>query len=389
MIKIIMKKTSRGAREKPTSSLVRVRDGKKITVNDFLQLQERYKAIKDEPEKGFFLGIADYVKHIAEHPGLDAVTGSIKKVQVKDEKKVALKDKKYKKVKKTSRRYRPKDDWIAIKVPAIIDEGLYNQVQKQLKDNYELTQRNVKNKYLLSGKLYCVCGRKRTGEGPQKGKHLYYRCTDRVHMHPLPRKCFEKGINARVADKLIWDGIARYMTSPKVLKSQVERWMNDRVKETKQTQGSAEELEKELLKIKKEEQRYIKAYGAEMIDSSQLKEATDDLKLQKRSVERQIMAIRTNDRVRSLELPGEDEINRFCDVARDVIGDLKFESKQLIVRKVVDKIVGKQKDLRVYGHLPLNTSVFATLEKGGVKNVKFRTERRDSWVTQRRQKYPV
>lgn len=292
-----------------------------------------------------------------------------------------LKEKKYKKVKKTSRRYRPKEDWIEIEVPAIIDEGLYKQVQKQLKENYELTQRNVKNKYLLGGKIYCVCGRKRTGEGPQKGKHLYYRCTDRVYRHPLPRKCHEKGINARIADKLVWDGISNYMTDPKVLKKQVKRFMGEQEKETKQVDKSVEELKKELARIKKEEQRYIKAYGAEMIDSSQLKESTEDLKQQRKSIEKQIFAIQKSDRTGDFSTPEEREIDEFCKIAYKVIDDMRFEAKRSIVRKVVDTIVGTQTDIKVYGHLPINTSIIASLKKGGVQDVKFQTKRRDSWAS--------
>lgn len=291
-----------------------------------------------------------------------------------------LKERKYKKVKKTSKKFRPKEDWIEIKVPSIINDTLYYKVQKQLMDNYELISRNVKNHYLLSGKIFCACGRRRTGEGPQKGKHLYYRCTDRVHMHPLPRKCHEKGINARIADKLVWDGITNYMTSPKVLKAQVKRWMGDQAKETKEVDKSVEELKKEMLKIKKEEQRYIKAYGAEMIDSDQLKSSTEDLKQQRKSIEKQIFAIQKSDRVGEFSYPEDREIDEFCKIAYKIVGDMGFEAKQSIVRKVVDTIIGTQLDIKVYGHLPINTSIIANTWKGGYQDVKFKTKRRDSWV---------
>lgn len=98
-----MKKQGENASEKKTGSVVLDLDKvktTKITVNDFIQLRERYESIKDEPEKGFFLGIADYVKHIAEHPGLDAIAASIKEQQRADEKKITVIEKKlYKEIK--------------------------------------------------------------------------------------------------------------------------------------------------------------------------------------------------------------------------------------------------------------------------------------------------
>lgn len=301
-----------------------------------------------------------------------------------------LKDIKYKRIKKTSRRFKPEEDWISISAPAILDESLYQKVQKQLKENYELTARNVKNKYLLSGKIYCSCGRRRTGEGPQKGKHLYYRCTDRVYMHPLPRKCHEKGINARIADKLVWDGISNYMTSPKVLKSQVKRWMEDKNRQIIQADKSIEDLKHELTRLKREEQRYIKAYGAEMIDSEQLKESTEDLKKQRKSIEQQIFSMQ-KDTLPSdkFNYPEDTEIDEFCKVAHRVIGDIGFEAKQAIVRKVVDTIVGTQLDIKVYGHLPINSSIIANIWKGDTQDVEFETSSRNCRVAKCRQKHAV
>lgn len=99
-----MKKQGKSASNKKAGTVVLDLDkvkSNKITVNDFIQLRERYESIKDEPEKGFFLGIADYVKHIAEHPGLDAIAASIKEVQREDEKEITAIEKKLRKELKT------------------------------------------------------------------------------------------------------------------------------------------------------------------------------------------------------------------------------------------------------------------------------------------------
>ena len=100
-----------------------------------------------------------------------------------------LKTDTYRKIKKSSRRLTPKEEWIFIPVPAIIDKDLFECTRAQLATNYALCIRNKKNAYLLAGKIRCVCGRTRSGEGPLKGKHLYYRCTDKVLRFPLPREC--------------------------------------------------------------------------------------------------------------------------------------------------------------------------------------------------------
>ena len=42
----------------------------------------------------------------------------------------------------------------------------------------------------------------------QRGKYLYYNCTNRVRSYPLPPTCIERGINARIADELVWQKVA-------------------------------------------------------------------------------------------------------------------------------------------------------------------------------------
>ncbi len=51
------------------------------------------------------------------------------------------------------------------------------------------------------------------------------------------------------------------------------------------------------------------------------------------------------------ELPLPDQIEEFAEKSVKVPGDLNFESKQAIVRSVVDKIVGTQERLQVSGFI--------------------------------------
>ena len=123
-------------------------------------------------------------------------------------------------------RLTPKEEWIFIPVPAIIERDLFERTRAQLATNYAQCMRNKKNPYLLAGKIRCVCGRTRSGEGPLKGRHLYYRCTDRVLRYPLPPECRERGLNARIADELVWQQMVQLMSSPELMRQQVERRMN-------------------------------------------------------------------------------------------------------------------------------------------------------------------
>jgi site-specific DNA recombinase len=264
-----------------------------------------------------------------------------------------LKQEKYKKVKKSSRRFRPQEDWINILCPKLIDQELFDRTRQKLKSNFELCNRNKKNEYLLSGRIFCTCGKRRNGEGPQKGKHLYYRCSSRVHSFPLKSECLEKGINARIADKTVWEKLSRLMSSPELIRRQTERWINKKSVKKVSAIGSTETLENELNTLKKEEQRYLKVYGAELISFEKLQELLGDIKTKQMGIEGQINTLKEQALDAPKNLPNKEQIKSFVQKAQELLPILGFETKRVIVRELVEKIVASQREMTVYGYLPL------------------------------------
>ena len=289
-----------------------------------------------------------------------------------------LKNEKYKKIKKSSRRKRPRDEWITIPVPAIIALGVFEKAGRQLQANFTFCQRNKKNEYLLAGKIECVCGRKRAGEGVWQGKHLYYRCADRIYSFPLPHTCKEKGINARIADQLVWQKIAGLMSSPKLLIEQAKRWFKSR--QTKTTAGFVDiaALKTEIEKLKGQEERYNKAYGAQVFTLEQLQAYTAPIKEKVAALGGQIAtATREANQNQVNALPGQSEIQAFAEKAKLALQDLNFGAKRAILLNTVEKIIGTKQLLQVSGYIPL------------IQNVEYKTNDRHRWPAQRRKIYPV
>lgn len=112
------------------------------------------------------------------------------------------------------------EEWLSVKVPAIVTPELFDKVQVQLALHKRVnTRNNSRNQYLVAGLINCVCGKARTGNPASKG-NLYYRCTDRLSKYPLPRVCFEHGINAPVLDALVWDNVKTLLLDPQLVTQQ-------------------------------------------------------------------------------------------------------------------------------------------------------------------------
>ncbi|MFA6322131.1 MAG: recombinase family protein [Candidatus Buchananbacteria bacterium] len=265
-----------------------------------------------------------------------------------------LKHEKYKKMKKTSRRKKPREEWITIPVPAIISQEIFEKAGRQLKTNFALCQRNKKNEYLLAGKIFCACGRKRTGEGYANKHNLYYRCTDRTLSFPLPPKCEEKGINAIIADKLVWQKITSLMSSPALMTAQANRWFKNRQTKSQATLIDTDSLNEQVGKLKGQEERYNKAYGAGVFDLEQLKDYTTPIRQKISQFEIQIAQANNNVGQNQLIPPNNNEMEIFAKKAKEVLKNLKFAAKREIVLNTIEKIIGTRHTLQVSGYLPLN-----------------------------------
>jgi site-specific DNA recombinase len=265
-----------------------------------------------------------------------------------------LKNEKYKKMRKTSRRFRPIEEWNIIPIIPIIDKVLFEKAGKQLKANFALCQRSRKNEYLLAGKIECECGRKRAGEGYYNKPNLYYRCSDRVLSFPLPPKCEERGINARVADKLVWNKITSLMSSPKMLADQIERWFKARQGKAKTTSVDIEALKKEIKKLKEHEERYTKAYGAGVFNLEQLQEYTTPLRDKMSQLETLITQATSETNELQLQTPNDQEVKSFTEIAKKTLEDLKFPAKRAIILNTVEKVIATQQQLEVTGYIPVS-----------------------------------
>ncbi len=297
-----------------------------------------------------------------------------------------IKTEKYKKIKKSSRKVRSKDEWFPVQVPAIIDKDLFERTQKQMIVNNQFAMRNKKNDYLLSGLVYCSCNNKRSGEGNSKNGHRYYRCTDRILRYPLPKECRAKGVNASVFDSVVWTSVANLLTNPQLIKKQTDRW-NSHQQNHFVEKYDISILEKSLASLEEEENRYLKAYGAEIISLEQYADQIKDLKLKKEAIRNKISAQETGlkNGITTINLT-DSTLNRFCDRIKASLFGLTFQERQFIVRKILKNVTTDGITATINGYIPLEIPKESEVQ---AQNVKFETINRDRRSAKRRKVHLV
>jgi len=265
---------------------------------------------------------------------------------------------KYKKVKRTSRKQRPEDEWIAIKVadPIIKDRNLYRVICKKLERNKRFARKNRKHEYLLSGVLQCECGLPRCGDGQNKEGHFYYRCSERVNkVSQKDRKCKARGINAQVLDKTVWGKLTALLSDPDLLRKHGKEWLHKTQRNTV-SENVKDKLNETLKSLDHEEERYSKAYGADIINFKRYSGLMKDLKKRRKSVNKQIQELSSKDVARGVKVG----VGELVTEAVNVIKSLELKDKKQVIHDIIDKIiVTERRRVEVWGHIPLNTSPLA------------------------------
>ena len=175
----------------------------------------------------------------------------------------------------------PKDTWIEIPVPQVVDDETWKRAQKLKKQRGTKAKRNTKVVYLLQHLLKCgECGRNFharaswTTTSVRKGKaytydlstpRRYYMCNG---MQSMRLRCREKPyIRAEQLEEPIWREVKRVLQNPDLIVAGIADL------DSQEGVGMEEEIaqaERDLRSIQMEEDRAIRLFVSEKITEAQL-----------------------------------------------------------------------------------------------------------------------
>ena len=273
-----------------------------------------------------------------------------------------LKDSKYKKIKKGSRKMRPREDWIAFDVPQLInDYSLYEKIQKILDINQKYASKKKIYNYLLSGLVYCGCGNRRSGDGSSKYGHFYYRCIDRLRSHPYPAKCTSGGVNAAILDFTVWQDLKKKLFSYPIMRKYAEKWIKSFSVLSSEGMLDKQRLLEMIKKTEEEENRYSRAYGANTLEFEQFQELMKDVKKRKVSYRKQLVDLAN----KSVEINVDISVEELVDEVQNIIKKIDFSDKSRVIRDIIDKVtVTERSGAEICGHLPLPVTITEKLGYG-------------------------
>ncbi len=112
------------------------------------------------------------------------------------------------------------------------------------------------------------------------------------------------------------------MSSPALMHEQVQRWLNNRKNRAEATIGDIDAIKKEIEKLKIEEDRYNRAYGAGIFTVEKLSEYSQPIKERLKNLNSQIIKIQQEKSLsENIPFPDAEQIKTYAAAACQQLHD--------------------------------------------------------------------
>jgi len=127
---------------------------------------------------------------------------------------------------------RPREEWIEIAVPALVDPTQFALAQERFEHNRRFAARHTKQPSLLQGLLICqVCGYALYRCASRSTRHqllYYYRCTGTdAYRFPEGRRCANRPVRQDVVEALVWGEVMQLLANPTLVRAEIDRRLTE------------------------------------------------------------------------------------------------------------------------------------------------------------------
>jgi site-specific DNA recombinase len=255
--------------------------------------------------------------------------------------------------KKTRVRYMPREAWIPIAVPPIIDPATFEAAEAQLQRNKRLARRNRKHEYLLvGGRLRCgQCAS--TMSGGNKQSIPYYLC-GRKPFQDAAAPHTRRSIQTKEIEPLVWQAVERALNNPTLIADELERRKEDTTTRQAGLERERQVYQRQLAQCDKDLKRWEAAYLGEAIDLNDFKTKKAEVDARRASAEQVLSQLEAE---QSLIEQAELETASLMDYCARMRSDLQhptMEKKREVLEALKITVVWHPENrLQIQGSIPV------------------------------------
>jgi len=249
-----------------------------------------------------------------------------------------------------SYRYRPREEWIGVPVPALISQDVFDRVQEKLARNQQCSARNNTHfPYLLRAMV--SCGRCRLGTTARTmmpTAQSYYVCQGRSNALRVAQgqRCTARYIPARALDDLVWQDLCTLLLEPEHLASALRRahggqWLPQELQARQATLYHA------LTQLDTAQQRLLDAYLAGVLTLPAFEQKQRELARRQEALQnpqRQLDAVAQQHVALSAVAAS---LEAFCAQVRDGLREATFQQRRALVELLIDRVIVTDGDVEI------------------------------------------
>jgi site-specific DNA recombinase len=249
-----------------------------------------------------------------------------------------------------SYRYRPREEWIGVPVPALISLDVFDRVQEKLARNQQCSPRNNTHfPYLLRAMVSCGCCRLgTTARTMMPSGQPYYVCQGRSNALRAAQgqRCTARYIPGRALDDLVWQDLCALLTEPDHLASALRRahgghWLPQELQARQAT------LRHALTQLETSQQRLLDAYLAGVLTLPVFDRKRHELTCRQEALQshyRQLEAVAQQHITLSAVA---QSLEAFCAQVRDGLREATFEQRRALVELLIDRVIVTDGDVEI------------------------------------------
>ena len=237
--------------------------------------------------------------------------------------------------------------------PAIIDSDTFRLVRGKLaaKSPAVIHPRSVPSPYLLSGLLFCECGRAMIGHSAKSGRNFYYLCSrslkqgkDACGARMLPKDKLEKLIVGQIKSRVLTD---------ENLEELVKLVNEELYSTSSRLKDRMDAIETELKDVQGRLSRLYEVLETGKLELDDLAPRIRELRTRQDELSKSRLQLEAEMITQGVEKVNVEEIKECAEDLRSLLEEADFTERKAFLRSFVKRIEVNKKEVKIQYKLPL------------------------------------
>lgn len=261
---------------------------------------------------------------------------------------------------------RPRNEWIEVPVPPLIDEALFRRVQQRLQENRRFSKRRLKQEgvFLLKGLMKCgLCGYAYIGEtridrrrDGQEYAYHYYLCS--MRMAPLPgavrTRCSNQRLRVAGVNDAVWTAVRDLLLDSDTLARELAAWVELTATAPPEADDRIRKAEARIQELARQADRLTEAFQIGALPLETFRTRIETIKEKRLATELDLAQFNAEHMQAEVARGRALGAQEFIETLKPKLLDADFDTQQTILRLLVERVVVNGRHLDIHLALPVS-----------------------------------